>query len=417
MSAAAQRLVVVGANHRSASLGLRDILYIDDTAAPDFLAGLRAAGLAEAMILSTCDRVEVWCAAPDPAQATTAISTAFAAKAGLTADGLAAHLYTLAGPDAVRHGFIVTSALDSLVIGEPHVGGQVKAAHRLARDADAVGGVLDQFIQAAFAVAKRVRNETAIGEGPVSIAAAAVQVARDLHGDLATCRALVIGTGDMGGLVAESLLAAGLSDMLVTAPRDSRAESLAHSLGCHVLPFEDLREALSGADVVLTCVGSRTPVVNAEAISQALRKRRRQPIFLVDAGIPGDIEAAVNRIENAFLYDLADLEKVALEGRATREHAARAARAIVEAETASFMRGRAARAAVPALVALREHFEATRAGVLAEIGSDVDPAEATRLLVNRLLHLPTETMKSIAAEGEEWQTMEKTLRKLFHLAE
>ncbi|MFD2234091.1 glutamyl-tRNA reductase [Phaeospirillum tilakii] len=417
MSATPQRLMVVGANHRSASLGLRDVLYIDDAAAPSFLIGLREAGLAEAMVLSTCDRVEVWCAAADPALATHAVSAAFAAKAGLTSDGLQAHLYSLSGADAVRHGFGVVAALDSLVIGEPHVAGQVKAAYRLAREADTVGGVLDQFTQAAFAVAKRVRSETAVGEGPVSIAAAAVQVARDLHGDLATCRALVIGTGDMGGLVAESLLAAGLTDMLVTAPRDSRAESLAHSLGCHVLPFDDLREALAGADVVLTCVGGRNPVVSAEAVALALRKRRRQPIFLIDAGIPGDVETAVNRIESAFLYDLADLEKVALEGRATREHAARAARAIVEAEVAHFLRGRAARAAVPALVALREQFEATRAGVLAEIGSDVDPAEATRLLVNRLLHVPTETMKSIAAEGEEWKTMEATLRKLFHLEE
>ncbi|SEH35629.1 glutamyl-tRNA reductase [Magnetospirillum fulvum] len=415
MSPSAQRVVIVGANHRSSSLGLRDALYIDDATAPSFLDGLKQAGLAEALVLSTCDRVEVWCADAEASHATALVGAAFAAKAGLTAEGLSSHLYTLSGVEAVRHGFTVTSALDSLVIGEPHVGGQVKAAHRLAREAGTVGGQLDGFVQAAFAVAKRVRTETSVGEGPVSIAAAAVQVARDLHGDLGSCRALLIGTGDMGELVGESLLAAGLTDMLVTAPKESRAEALARTLGCHVMPFEDMREAIAGADVVLTCVGGRTPIVTAESVSLALKRRRRQPIFLVDAGIPGDVEPAVNRIENAFLYDLADLEKVALEGRATREQAARAARAIVETETTAFLRGRAARAAVPAIVALREQFETTRDKVLAEIGPDVDPAEATRLLINRLLHTPTETMKSIAAEGHEWQTMEKTLRKLFHL--
>jgi glutamyl-tRNA reductase len=412
-ASAHQRLVVVGANHRSASLGLRDALYIDDATVPGFLDGLKRAGLTEALVLSTCDRVEVWCVEADADRATALIGEAFATKAGLTAEGLSTHLYTLIGGEAVRHGFTVTSALDSLVIGEPHISGQVKAAHRLARDADTCGSQLDGFVQAAFAVAKRVRSETAIGEGPVSIAAAAVQVARDLHGDLGSCRALLIGTGDMGELVAESLLAAGLTDMLVTAPRDSRAEALARSLGCHVMPFEDMRDGMAGADVVLTCIGGRTPIVTADTVALALKKRRRQPIFLVDAGIPGDIETAVNRIENAFLYDLADLEKVALEGRATRENAARAARAIVENEAIAFLRGRAARAAVPAIVALREQFEAARLGVLSE--SSGDAAEATRLLINRLLHTPTETMKAIAAEGHEWQSMEKTLRTLFRL--
>jgi len=409
------RLVVIGANHRTASLGLRDALFIDDETAPGFLESLKRAGLAEALVLATCDRIEVWTAGVDPDHGAALVAQALSTRTGLDAGALATHFYVHSGINAVRHGFNVASALDSLVIGEPHISGQVKAALRLARDAGTCGSQIDGFLQAAFAVAKRVRSETAIGEGPVSIAAAAVQVARDLHGDLATCRALVVGSGEMGELIAESLLAAGLTDMLVTAPRDSRAESLARTLGCHVLPFEDMRDGLAGADVVLTCVGGRNVVVGADSVSAALKKRRRQPIFLIDAGIPGDIETAVNRIENAFLYDLADLEKVAMEGRATREQAARAARAIVESEAAAFQRGRAARAAVPAIVALRDQFETVREGVLAELPDDA--GEATRLLINRLLHVPTETMKTIAAEGHEWQAMEKTLRKLFRLEE
>jgi glutamyl-tRNA reductase len=272
---------------------------------------------------------------------------------------------------------------------------------------------LDTVLQAAFAAAKRVRSETHIGEGPVSIAAAAVQLARDLHGDLSHCAGLVVGAGDMGELVAESLLAAGLSRLTVTAPRASRAESLAHSLNANVLPFDQMREALAGADVVVASTGGRAQLVTTDAVTAALKKRRRRPIFLVDAGIPGDVEPAVNRVDGAFLYDLNDLERVALEGRATREQAARAAWAVLDDELQGFLRGRAARVAVPAIVALRQRFEETRDAVLAESHGDADAA--TRLLIHRLLHAPSEVLKSVAAEGAEWQQMEKTLRTLFRL--
>lgn len=413
MSAASPRFVVIGANHRSASLGLRDQLFVDDEAAAAFLLGCKERGLHEAMVLSTCDRVEVWASHHDAEVAEGAVCAAFAAKAGLPEAALASQLYTLSGGEAVRHAFAVTASCDSLVIGEPHILGQVKTAHRLARDAATCGPELETILQAAFAAAKRVRSDTHIGEGPVSIAAAAVQMARDLHGDLAKCKGLLVGAGDMGELVAESLLAAGLSWLAVTAPRASRAEAVAETLGGHVIAFEDLKEALANADVVVSAVGTRNVMLAADAVTAALKKRRRKPIFLVDAGIPGDIEPAVNRVDGAFLYDLSDLERVALEGRATREQAARAAWAILEDELNGFLKGRAARAAVPALVSLRHRFEETRDAVLAEAGGNAE--EATRLLINRLLHAPTETMKDVAAEGAEWQAMEKTLKKLFRL--
>lgn len=416
MAQPSHRLVIVGANHRSASLTLRDALFVDDSTATSFLETLKRAGLSEALVLATCDRVEVWAGEPNPERAARLVAEALAVRAGLAPDTLAPHLYTLSGGEAVRHGFSVTASLDSLVIGEPHVTGQVKAAHRLSRDAGCGGGELDHFLQAAFAAAKRVRSETSIGEGPVSIAAAAVQTARDLHGELSGLRALLVGTGEMGELVAESLQAAGLRDFSVAAPRAARAEAVAETLEGHVLPFEDVRDSLASFDVVLTCVGARTVSVTADMVANALKKRRRRPVFLVDAGIPGDVEPAVNRVDGAFLYDLADLEKVALEGRATREAAARAARGIVEEEAQAFLRGRAARAAVPAIVSLRARFEEMRELVLAEAGG-ADAAEATRLLVNRLLHTPSEVMKDVASEGAEWRAMEKTLRILFRLDE
>jgi len=413
------RPIIIGANHRSSSLALRDALFVDDATQPAFLTALREAGLAQAVVLSTCDRVEVLALHSDADYVEEAVQVVFAARAGVTLSSLSGQLYTLADDAAVRHCFAVTSSLDSQIIGEPHVLGQVKACHRLAREAGMCGPELEALLGAAYATAKRVRHETAVAERPVSIASAAVQFARDLHGEIAECEALLVGAGDMGELVAESLLAAGLRRLVVTAPRHSRAEALARSLDCHVAAFADLPQLLAEADIVLTAVGGRNTVIVAEQVHQALRKRRRKPIFLVDAGIPGDIDPAVNRVDGAYLYDLTDLERVAMEGRATREAAAREAWAIVDAELLAFVRGRAARAAVPAIVALRGRFEVVREQVLADAGGDAD--KATRLLIHRLLHEPSEAMKEIAAGGDaargQWEAAEQLLRQLFRLDE
>jgi glutamyl-tRNA reductase len=413
MAASSGGLLVVGVNHRSSSLALRDALFVDDLAAPAFLDTLRMAGLTQAMILSTCDRVEVVAVHPEPAKAEAVIAATFAERARINPAGLAAQLYKLAGRDALRHCFAVAASLDSLIIGEPQVLGQVKAAHKLAREAGMVGPELDQALQAAFGAAKRVRTETAIAERPVSIAAAAVQTARELHGDLAQCAGLLVGAGDMGELIAETFLAAGLGRLVVTAPRFSRAEALAEQFDCHAAPFEDLTANLAAADIVVASVGGRTVVIGADHVRAALKKRRRKPIFLIDAAIPGDIEPAVSRLDEAFLYDLSDLEKQALEGRATREAASKEAWRIVEGEIETFFAGRAARAAVPAIIALREKFDAARAAALSEAGDDAD--KATRLMLARLLHDPQEQMKALAASGADWQQAERLLRLLYRL--
>ena len=323
-----------------------------------------------------------------------------------------ADLYTLTGEQAVRHAFTVTAALDSLIIGEPQVPGQVKAAVRLARTTGTIGPGLDGVVDAALSAAKRVRNETAIGEGPVSIAAAACQLARDLHGDLSSRRALLVGAGDMGELVAEALLAAGLGRLEVTAPRASRAEAVAAALNAYVVPFESVVDVLPLADVVLSAVGGRAVAFSADAVARALKARRRRPVFLIDCAIPGDIDPAVNRLDGAFLYDLTDLEKVALKGRTSREQAAIAARAIVEEEVAAYGKDRTSRKAAPAIVELRQFFEDQRQAVLNE---NLPAAESTRLLINRLLHAPSEVLKDGAAGGEDWDQMERLLKKLFRL--
>ena len=217
----------------------------------------------------------------------------------------------------------------------------------------------------------------------------------------------------MGELVAEHLLAAGISRLVVTAPRISRAEALAERLRCHAAPFEKLFSSLPDADIVVTAVGGRQTVLSSEQVTSALRTRRRKPVFLVDTAVPGDIEPAVNRIDGAFLYDLADLERLAMEGRASREQAASSGYAIVDAAVEDYLRDKAERIAVPAITLLREHFEKLRVQAISE--SDGDAEKATRLLVNRLLHDPSEMMRLMAGGEPGWPAAEEVLRRLFRL--
>lgn len=409
--------VVVGANHRSSSVTFRDMIFVDDAAAPALLRGLGERGLAQALLLSTCDRVEVQGVAADPDAAHDAVAAVIAARAGLDPATLKGQLYRLSAEEAVRHIFAVAASLESAIVGEPQVLGQIKASHRLARDAGTVGSELEAALQAAYGAAKRVRTETAIAAGPVSIVATAVEVAREVHGELGALAGLLIGTGDMGQLMAEELQRAGLGRLTVAAARPARAEALARQLGGHYTDIASVAAALGEADVVIACAGSGRYLVTGEMMEQALRRRRRRPVYLIDLGVPSDIEPSVNRIDDAYLYDLGDLERVALAGHASRAEAAQAAWRIVDEEVAAFLRGRAERAAVPAVVALRRHFEALREQVLAQAGA-TDAAEATRLLVNRLLHDPSEALRALAAEtggGDERALAERLLRRLFRL--
>ena len=410
------RPVLVGVNHRSSPLALRDQLFVEDPALPTFLAVLRESGVSQALALSTCDRIEVVACAADIDAAAGLISGVLAQRAGIGPGELARHAYTLTDAAAVRHVFAVAASLDSQVIGEPHVLGQIKACHRVARDAGATGHEMEALLAAAYAAAKRVRGETKLGEGPVSLAAAAVQATRDLHGDLAQCEGLLLGTGEMGELVAESLLAAGLRRLVVAAPRPERAATLAHAFGAETGDFAERAALMERADVLVTALGGRQPLLAAEHLRQALRRRRQKPIFVIDAAVPGDVDAAVNRVDGAYLYDLDDLERLAMQGRAAREAAARDAWAVIDEELAAFMHGHAGRQAVPAVVALRRRFEAERERALAEAGGDAE--KATRLLVGRLLHSPSEVLRDLAADDTgagDWNDAEALLKRLFRL--
>ncbi len=420
ISPSTKRLLIAGANHRTSSMALRDRLFVEDTAIGSFVERLRTAGIDEAVVLSTCDRVEVQAACIDRKAGIRAVATALADHAGMPQEELAGELFDLWDGEAVRHLFSVTSSLDSQVVGEPQVLGQVKACYRLAQDAGMTGGVLEAVFQAAFAAAKRVRTETAIGERPVSIAAAAVGLARDLHGDLGRCSGLLIGAGEMGELIAGDLVAGGLHALTAIHPLDTRARAVARSLDCHVGAFADMGRLMAEADIVLAALGRRDYALTADMVKAALRQRRRKPVFLIDTAVPGDVEPAVNRLDGAFLYDIGDLERVALEGRANREAESRKAWDIVDAEVAAYLHGRAERAAVPALARLRAHFEDARLQALRD--ADGDSERATRLLVNRLLHGPSRAMRNLAARSTApgdggREEAERTLNRLFGIDE
>ncbi len=410
-------LFTVGADHRSSPAELRERLFITEPELPSMLADLRSAGLRQAIVLSTCDRIEVQAAHDDPPAAAATVVRLLAARLAVTTGSLERHLVTTFGESALRRIFAIAASLESQVLGEPQVLGQVKAAHRLAQEHGVMGSELEGVLQAAYGSAKRIRSETAIAERPISLAAAAIQLARDIHGDLSRCGALLVGLGEMGELMVDNFRQAKLAEVSLTAPSAERAGAIARGLGAHVVPFERLATALSEADIVVTASGSGTVLISADMAETALVRRRRRPIFFVDLGVPSDVERAVEQLDGAFRYDLDDLERMAMTGRATREEEARSAWTIVDQELALFCQHRAERAAVPAIAALRRRFEAERTRALREAGGDA--ARATELLINRLLHAPSETLRRLAAQAgsdaDERARLERLIGELFRL--
>jgi glutamyl-tRNA reductase len=410
-------LLVVAATPRSTPLAVRDRLAIAEAESAAVLDDLRRADVAEAVVIATCERTEVYALTAVPAASANAIVGVLAAQGGLDAGELAAQLKVIDGEGAVRHLFMLAASLDSLVVGEPNILGQIKAGRRLARAAGMVGSGLDSYLQAAFAAAKRVRSQTSLGTGPASLAAAAVDVARSVHGELERCRVLLVGSGEMADLVTHGLIGAGLLQVVATDPLAARAERAAQTLDGHIVAFETLAAALCDADIVVTGLGSRRFLLSPATVREALRRRRHRPMVLIDCAIPGDVDPGVDGIEEAFRYDLDDLERLARDGHASRRQDIERARALVEADVRAFTSGLRERDAVGAVIALRRCFEEARDAALADAGGDAE--RATRLLINRLLHGPTETLKGIARSGGaasgDLDQLQRCLSRLFKL--
>lgn len=406
------RLLVVGANHRTSTVALRDRLLVDDDQAPALLDRLRDCGLDQALLLATCDRVEIDVLHDDPEFAAKSIFDLFSAHSGADHAALERQCYRLEGRPAIHHMFSVAASLDSLVVGEPQILGQVKNSHRLAQEKSMVGPDLEGLLAAAYHAAKRVRTETSIGERPVSIAAAAERLACNVHGDLDNCTALLIGAGEMGEMIAEYLRRAGVGRIDVVANIVAQAEELARRLGGHFDSFDTVTQRLPAADIVVSAVASGRYVVTQAMMKDALAARRQKPVFLIDAGVPADIEPAVNDLDSAFVYDLADLEGIAVEGLVGRDAETRGAMDIIEEEVDRFCNAQAGRAVSPLVSALRNHFEDTRRDILAA-GSN-DPASATHLLVSRLLHEPSQVLREMSTVNDpSLPEAERLIARLF----
>lgn len=370
----AARLVVVGANHRSSSMSFRDRLFVEEAAVPAFLDTL-APAVSEAMVLCTGERIDVIAYAGEAEQAADAIVAALAEHAAAAPDDVKAQVYVLKDTEACVHVFRVAASLDSLVVGETQILNQMRDALVLATEDGRAGESLGTLIDAAGTTAERVFRETELGGSLVSLAAAAVQVARDLHGDLKRCAGLLIGGGNTSELIVEDLIAAGMDRLSVAHPLPARAEATARGLGGHTVAMDRLEDALAGADIVLSALGQTATVIDAATVKAAVARRRHKPIFLIDAGIPGDIDPAVEAIEDAFVYTLDDLEKLARERRSRHKGDAEAALALTDAAARAFVSGDA----------VADELERARAEALRNAGGDADTA--TRLLLDKVKSL------------------------------
>ncbi|NIA71871.1 glutamyl-tRNA reductase [Pelagibius litoralis] len=409
-----ERLTLVGVNHRSLNTDLRERLFDQEPDLTLLLAALRHADWEEGLVVATCERLE-FAVIAKPGQAVAAeLLQRLAGAARLAPTELVGQSYCHSGPQALRHLFAVAASLDSLVVGEPQILGQMKQCYRAAAGAGLAGPRLDATMQAAFAAAKRVRSETPIGQQASSMNLVATQVAEDLHGRFDGLRLLWLGLGEMGEMLCADFIAAGVGQLLVTHGSSLRAEAAARRLKCNFAPWDDLDHHLAEADIVVSDSSSGRFTLETAQMEAALRHRRRRPVLLIDAGVPSDIDPAIATLEGAFVYDLDDLERLAKAKSGGRAAANVMAWSVLEEELDRFQRAQAGRNAAPSVVALRQHFEATRRAVLE--GGRLDAEEATRLLVNKLLHDPSEALRrTAAADRRAGETLEASLRRLFGL--
>ena len=398
-------LHVLGINHQTAPVSLRETVAFGPDALPRALESLRAqAGVQEAVLLSTCNRTELY-ARSDNGPDALANWLAGQQRAG---DDLHAYLYRHDEADAVRHLFRVATGLDSLVLGEPQILGQVKQAWSNARDAGSLGGPLDRAFQQAFATAKRARTETPIGRNPVSVASTAVRLAQESFARLDESDVLLIGAGETIELAARHLAAGKVRRLLVANRTLAHAQDLASRHGGFALPLEELDRHLAEADIVISATASRAPILHRAQVEQALRRRRHRPMLLLDLAVPRDIAEDVSGLRDVFLYTVDVLERAIEDNRAARRDAAEQAEAIIEVHASRFLSALGQGDASAPLRRLREHGQAVQAQALAkaraQLAAGRDPAEVLDLLAhtltNKLLHAPSAALREDAALGD-----------------
>lgn len=409
-------LWVLGLNHQTAPVDLREKVAFDAQALPQALAALRALPhVSEAALLSTCNRTELYAEADDEA--------ALLRWLGAHADGLDAYTYLHRDEAAARHLFRVATGLDSMVLGEPQILGQVKEAWAKAREHGALGGHLDRLFQQSFAVAKRARTDTRIGANPVSVASTAVRLAQESFARLEDSTVLLVGAGETIELAAKHLSSGKVKRLLIANRTLAHAQELAERHGGFALPLGALEQHLHEADVVFSATAAREPIINAAHVKAALQARKHKPMLLFDLAVPRDIEADVAKLADAFLYSVDDLERAVADNRRSRREAADAAEAIIDLQVARFFETLRASTRTEPLKRLRAHGESARDEVLEkarqQLANGKDAQEVldflANTLTNKLLHAPTTALREAALSGDA--ELARAAQKMWNLDE
>lgn len=400
-------LITLGLNHQTAPVSLREQVAFAPSSLPEALRGLLGVpGVEEAALLSTCNRTELYASVADGAEQ--AALEWLAAHHAVSRDALSDYLYRHNDEAAVRHLFRVATGLDSLVLGEPQILGQVKEAWAAAREAGALRTPLDRLFQHCFAVAKRVRTDTRIGAHPVSVAFAAVKLAQQVFAELDRATVMLVGAGETIELAARHLVDSRAKRLLVANRTLEHAQALASRFGGYALPLAELDRHLAEADIVISATASREPVIHKDAVARALKARRHKPVFMLDLAVPRDIEASVGQLDDVYLYTVDDLEQVIEDNRRSRREAADEAEAIIELQVGHFMSWWRGAGRQDALRRLRAQGEHARNEVLErarqQLAQGRDPQAVldflAHTLTNKLLHAPTAALRQAALQGD-----------------
>ncbi|MGH1431669.1 MAG: glutamyl-tRNA reductase [Neptuniibacter sp.] len=415
-------LLALGINHKTAPVDVRErVAFAPESMAEAMRAAKVSADLKEIAILSTCNRTELYCSSK--LEGSRALLEWLGEYHGLDPAQLQGCSYAFWDEDAARHMMRVASGLDSLVLGEPQILGQLKSAYSVSQENGHVGAELGRLFQQAFSVAKQVRTDTAIGENPVSVAYAAVSLAQHIFAEMSTSKALLIGAGETIELVARHLSQAGVKEITVANRTLNRALALAEEFSGKAILLGDIPEALADADIVIASTASQLPILGKGAVESALKKRKHRPIFMVDIAVPRDIEAEVGELDDVYLYTVDDLKEVIEENQRTRETAAQQAEEIIESGAHDFMRQLRSLDAVDVLTLFRGQAESLRDQELDKALKQLEngkPAEEViamlaRGLTNKMLHHPTIQMRKASADGRG--DLLELVQELYQLSE
>lgn len=410
-------LFTVGVNHTTAPIAIREHVAFQSETLEEALRDLSTHGVREAAILSTCNRTELYCNTDDPQKALDWL----AKYHQLQTHNIQPYMYTLPSEDAVKHAFRVAAGLDSMVLGEAQILGQMKQAVKIAEHAGTLGTLLHKLFQRTFAVAKEVRTTTDIGASSISMAAASVKLAQRIFGNLHGLHVLFIGAGEMIELCAEHFATHKPASITVANRTMERGSELAARIGGHAMLLGDIPDRLADFDIVVTSTASQLPIVGLGMVERAIKARKHRPMFMVDLAVPRDIEAEAAELDDVFLYTVDDLAQVVQEGLVNRQEAAREAEKIIALRVDNFMHWLKTRDAVPTIRALRDQAEHFRRSELEKaqklIARGEDPIAAlealSTALTNKLLHGPSHALNQ--AHGDNREQLEALLRQLYQL--